>query len=181
MSSSRSPKRHREYKRKHSRSHSRDRYKKKNNDRSPSTSVNFETDFSFWNYKRELNKIILYSSESNTIANNLDDFWVFLKKYEVTLRKAGKPILNFPRDNASFSKFDCIIFKTKMKFMDTVCDDTNRTKLDSNMFESFLNIISVYIDFKNREKFMKLKKLRQAQNDLPVAKYRYLIYLCIYY
>ncbi|CAH2049462.1 unnamed protein product, partial [Iphiclides podalirius] len=47
-----------------------------------------------------------------------------------------------------------------------------RKKLDKNIFDSLLNVVSVYLDFKNKEKLEKLKKLRQTQRDLPVAKYR---------
>ncbi|CAH1637402.1 unnamed protein product [Spodoptera littoralis] len=170
------------YKRKRSRSRSRsrdrDRHKIKKTSASASTSKSIEEDFSFTNYKRDLNKIILYSNESNTVVNNLDDFWVFLKKYEATLRKAGKPIIDYGpeenRDDSSqiFSKFDCINFKTSIKYVDTVYHDNKRGKLDKKLFQAFLNIVSIYLDFKNKEKFEKLRKLRQAQKDLPVAKYR---------
>lgn len=132
-------------------------------------------EFSFLDYRRDLNKIILYSNESNTVANNLDDFWIFLKKYEATLKKVGKPLVEVKSDSKSsnnFSKLDCINFNTHIKYVDIARDDSEGRKLDKNLFEAFLNIVSVYIDFKNKEKFEKLKKLRQAQKDLPVAKYR---------
>ncbi|KAH9641143.1 hypothetical protein HF086_009199 [Spodoptera exigua] len=170
------------YKRKRSRSRSRsrdrDRHKIKRISVSTSSSKSIEEDFSFTNYKRDLNKIILYSNESNTVVNNLDDFWVFLKKYEATLRKAGKPIIDYGPDEKSddkteaFSKFDCINFTTSIKYLDTVYNDSQRGKLDKKLFKAFLNIVSIYLDFKNKEKFEKLRKLRQAQKDLPVAKYR---------
>lgn len=139
----------------------------------PSSSQNTDEEFSFMHYKRSLNKIILYSSESNTVANNLEDFWVFLKKYEATLRNAGKPILEQRcGEQSGFSKSHCINFNTKLKYMDTASDDRGWRKLDKNIFEAFLNVVSIYLDFKNKEKFEKLKKLRQTQRDLPVAKYR---------
>ncbi|XP_075979752.1 putative ATP-dependent RNA helicase DHX34 [Anticarsia gemmatalis] len=166
--------RSRNYKRRRSRSYDRDRHKVRRQSPVASTSKQIEEDFSFTNYKRELNKILLYSSETNTVANNLDDFWVFLKKYEATLRKAGKPIVDCgPQENdGSYSKFNCIVFTTAIKYVDIVSDDRDRRKLDKKLFEAFLNIVSIYIDFKNKEKFDKLIKLRQAQKDLPVAKYK---------
>ncbi|KAG6453031.1 hypothetical protein O3G_MSEX007941 [Manduca sexta] len=138
-----------------------------------STSKNFETEFSFFNYKRDLNKILLYSNESNTVVNSLEDFWVFLKKYEATMRKAGKPIVDVQNDSdtSKFSKFNCINFITVIKFVDTASEKQRR--LDKKLFEAFLNVVSIYIDFKNKEKYEKLKKLRQAQQELPVAKYRH--------
>nr|XP_049702650.1 probable ATP-dependent RNA helicase DHX34 isoform X1 [Helicoverpa armigera] len=175
MGRSPSPCRGSHYKRRRSRSRDRDRHKIRKISPSPSTSKSDE-DFSFTNYKRDLNKILQYSNESNTVANNLDDFWTFLKKYEATLKKAGKPIIDFgPDENSdenSYSKFHCINFTTSIKYVDTVSHDRDRRKLDSKLYKAFLNIVSVYIDFKNKEKFDKLKKLRQAQKDLPVAKYR---------
>lgn len=173
MGRSPSPRR-RYYKRKRSVSRERERHKQRRTSPGPSTAKASDIEFSFENYKRDLNKIILYSSDSNTVVNNLDDFWVFLKKYEATMRKAGKPIL--PDDTTpptSFSKFNCINFTTTMKYVDTVHDDRGGRRLDPKLFEAFLNIVSIYIDFKNKEKFEKLRKLRQAQRDLPVAKFRH--------
>lgn len=166
------------YKRKRSRSRDRDRLKVRKTSPAPSTSNKSEEDFSFTDYKRDLNKIILSSSESNTVVNNLDDFWVFLKKYEATLKKAGKPIVDYGPDEKSedttqnFSKFNCINFTGSIKYVDSVCYDRDRNKLDKKLFQAFMNIVSIYIDFKNKEKFEKLRKLRQAQKDLPVANYR---------
>lgn len=176
------------YKRRRSRSKSREKYRTgrpKIPKTSPSTSASkqIESDFSFVDYKRELNKIILYSNESNTVANSLDDFWVFLKKYEATLKKANKPVIDFiPKESQdsvqSYSKFNCINFTTAIKYVDIVSDDRDKRKLDKRFFEAFMNIVSIYVDFKNKQKFEKLRKLRQAQKDLPVAKYRY---ISIYY
>lgn len=98
---------------------------------------------------------------------------MFLKKYEATLTKAGKPIIPDDKTALDFSKFNCINFTTVMKYVDTVHDDyRGRRRLDPNLFNAFLNIVSIYIDFKNKAKFEKLKKLRQAQKELPVAKFR---------
>lgn len=176
MGRSPSPNMRRYSKRKRSPSRERDRHKIRRTSPAPTTSRNLNEEFSFINYKRDLNKIILYSSESNTVANSLDDFWVFMKKYEATMKKAGKSLVDLPTEDMEaskkFSKYDCINFTTQIKYVDVVQDDRERRKLDKNIFDAFLNIISIYIDFKNKEKFEKLKKLRQAQRELPVAKYR---------
>ncbi|KAG7300247.1 hypothetical protein JYU34_015816 [Plutella xylostella] len=136
-------------------------------------SKKLDTEFSFEHYKRPLNKILQYSDDRNTITNNLDDFWIFVKKYEATLRKAGKPILDHQNaeEKDTYSKYKCINFTTKMKFVD-VYDDRDRNRLDKKLFDAFLDIVSIYLDFKNKEKFEKLRKLRKTQADLPVAKYR---------
>lgn len=89
------------------------------------------------------------------------------------MKKAGKSLVDsLSTEDKSFSKAKCINFSTQIKYVDVVRDDGERRKLDKNIFESFLNIVSIYIDFKNKEKFEKLKKLRQAQKELPVAVYR---------
>lgn len=172
-------------KRRRSRSHDYERHKLRKISPTPSTSLHLEENFSFEHYKRDLNKIILYSSESNTVANSLDDFWVFVKKYEATLKKAGKPIIDLSNGEKlefnsigapkNFSKFHCINISTKLKYTEIFSDERDRKKLDKNLFEAFLNVVSIYLDFKNKEKFEKLKKLRQAQKELPVAKYRWFI------
>lgn len=179
MGRSPSPCRSNSYKRRRSRSHDRDSHKVRKTSHVPSTSNKIAEEFTFTYYKRDLNKIILSSNESNTVVNNLDDFWVFLKKYEATLKKAGKPIIDYgPEENSKetsqiFSKFHCINFTSSIKYVDTVCYyDRDVKKFDKKIFQAFMNIVSIYIDFKNKEKFDKLKKLRQAQKDLPVAKYR---------
>lgn len=169
-------------KRRRSRSNDYERHKLRKTSPTPSTSLYLEANFSFEHYKRDLNKIILYSSDSNTVANSLDDFWIFVKKYEATLKKAGKPIIDFSNDEEPqfnaigapkiFSKFHCINFSTKLKYIETFSDERDKIKLDKKLFEAFLNVVSVYLDFKNKAKFEKLKKLRQAQKELPVAKYR---------
>lgn len=147
---------------------------------SPSSTTS-NSEFSFLDYKKDLNKMITYSNDSNTIINSLDDFWIFVKKYEDTLKKAGKTIIDIETKDGAvtekeipkvFSKHYCINFKSKMKFIDTVYDESEKKKFDKKMFDVFLNIVSIYLDFKNKEKFEKLRKLRKAQNDLPVAKYR---------
>lgn len=172
------------YKRKRSRSRSWERYRDKVKKSSPAPASSKHADFSFTHYKRKLNKIILYSSDTNTVVNSLEDFWAFVKKYESTLVKAGKPIVELDSQNNDenvqrFSKFDCVNFTTVLKYVDIVSDDRERRKLDKRLFEAFLNIVSIYIDFKNREKFEKLKKLRQAQKDLPVANYRYVSFIIL--
>ncbi|XP_045450115.1 probable ATP-dependent RNA helicase DHX34 [Melitaea cinxia] len=172
--------RHRSSKRQRPSSHessSRERHKLRKHSPQKQTP---DSEFSYLDYKRNLNKIMTYSNDSNTVVNSLDDFWVFVKKYEMTLKKAGKPIIdNECNQNElndiglpiNFSKHDCINFMSKMKYIE-VYDEREKRKLDKKMFDSFLNIVSIYLDFKNKEKFEKLKKLRKAQSELPVAKYR---------
>lgn len=149
----------------------------------PSSSLKTEhsCDFTFQNYKQSLNRILSYGSANNPISNNLNDLWKFITKYETTLKKAGKPIFDkethLKVENNSigipvnYSKHYCINYKYKFKYFETFSED-GQQKLTEEIFVAFLDIIAIYLDFKNKEKYDKLRKLRQAQNDLPVAKYR---------
>ena len=50
--------------------------------------------------------------------------------------------------------------------------DYNDGVLTESMVEEFQNILGLFVDFLQREKFIKLKKLRTAQANLPIAEYR---------
>ncbi len=47
--------------------------------------------------------------------------------------------------------------------------------LTEDHFNEFEFIIHLYLDFCQKEKFKKLKQLRQNQSNLPVFKYRQII------
>lgn len=171
------------YKRQRKNSSEDDHYdKKRKSNPKPVSTLHSNLDFSFLGFKRSLIKIISYSGDRHCLGNNLEDFWIFVHKYEATLRKAGKPILdiqNAPINEINqtfeppvYSKINCINYTFKLKYIDTYSEDLNEKQLTLTIFEAFLNVVAYYLDFKNKEKFEKLRKLRQAQNDLPVAKYR---------
>ena len=44
--------------------------------------------------------------------------------------------------------------------------------LSERVVSEFKHILTLYLDFLQREKFNKLKKLRRSQADLPIAEYR---------
>ena len=44
--------------------------------------------------------------------------------------------------------------------------------LSEKVVSEFSHILTLYMDFLQREKFSKLKKLRRSQADLPIAEYR---------
>lgn len=55
---------------------------------------------------------------------------------------------------------------------DEECD--NDYVLSRNDLLEFQTILITYLDFKQKEKFSKLKKLRETQENLPVSNYRYI-------
>ena len=44
--------------------------------------------------------------------------------------------------------------------------------LSERVVSEFRHILTLYLDFLQKEKFNKLKKLRRGQADLPIAEYR---------
>ena len=50
--------------------------------------------------------------------------------------------------------------------------DDKRNLLSPSMVEEFRQILTLYLDFLQKEKFAKLKKLRESQANLPIAEYR---------
>ena len=50
--------------------------------------------------------------------------------------------------------------------------DYDRDYLSSRMVEHFRNVLSIYMNFLQKEKFSKLRKLRSSQASLPIADYR---------
>jgi hypothetical protein len=44
--------------------------------------------------------------------------------------------------------------------------------LTQKHLSEFRNILLLYLDFKQKEKFTKLRKLRQSQGNLPIAQYK---------
>jgi hypothetical protein len=44
--------------------------------------------------------------------------------------------------------------------------------LSQHQLSEFRNILLLYLDFKQKERFTKLHKLRQSQGNLPIAQYK---------
>lgn len=162
-SSSKSSSRDRSFERKHER-------RKRSN-----SSDSGDPDFSFLNYKHELNKV--FSTYGNLVQNQTE-FWEFVKKFENTEKAKSKCSVG------SKEKFDCngipniykethrLNFSLNYKFHDLfVRVNTNRDLTDKKL-RKFMQIITFYLDFKQKEKFKKLLKLRYEQANLPVAKHR---------
>ena len=63
------------------------------------------------------------------------------------------------------------------KLLERLCpvDQESRqrqAKLTKNRLEEFSTVTRLYLEFLQREKFLKLKKLRESQSKLPIAHYR---------
>nr|CAD7456069.1 unnamed protein product [Timema tahoe] len=139
------------------------------------------SDFTFERLRHELNQV--YFRDENFIDQ--EDFWKFLKKYESVQKKASDlrrvakedlTRIGTQEDNPlglpqSFDKSHLV----------SVCltssADEDRKRLLSRSVSwdrlvEFRSVLLLYIDFQQREKFTKLRKLRESQANLPVAQYR---------
>lgn len=145
--------------------------------------------FTFLDYKSDFNKILLGYSAKDKLIDDDKDFWLFVNKYENMLKKSGQCILPEPFENQELltTTNDIIIPKKFNKFYNTnlmlslpfeeilgrLSSNYDRSaRLTQLKIKQFLQIIIHYLDFKQKEKFIKLKRLRKTQQNLPVSQYR---------
>ncbi|XP_043483422.1 probable ATP-dependent RNA helicase DHX34 [Leptopilina heterotoma] len=131
--------------------------------------------FSFTKYRRELNSLLRVN---DNLINNNDDFWKFVQKYEcLEKQKDGKSQtfdLNTSNKFGLPSSYDIIhSFNFSLACEKQLFDRVGMSNsLTDERLEKFKNIIIMYLGFKQKEKFSKLKKLRNDQENLPVFKDR---------
>ncbi|XP_012281786.1 probable ATP-dependent RNA helicase DHX34 [Orussus abietinus] len=136
-----------------------------------------DVEFSFEKYKYELNKV--FSANPNLVQDT-EDFWKFLRMYESMQKKLGKISNPVPDSGAlnslgvpqTYHKSFCINVKISLSFGELFARVPQIKELSEKVLLKFREIIISYYDFKQKEKFTKLKKLREAQATLPVAQYR---------
>ena len=152
------------------------KHEKQNINNSPSPGEK-NSSFSFVKYRHELNKI--FSTIVN-LVNDPDDFWKFVRKYEAIEEKHGSKnqlasvpntynSLGVPSSYHSIYNLNVSLNCKKHHLFDRISRSNDLT--DDKLLR-FRDIIVIYIGFKQKEKFSKLKKLRNEQDNLPVAKYR---------
>lgn len=156
-----------------------------NNDDRRRTDESEETNlinFSFLDYKPELTKILMGYTTRDKLIDDLPDFWLFLQNYENLLRNSGQSILPEPIDDFShktplkeYNKCFNLNLKLSISFDDLfgrISTYVQSTKLTKRKVRQFLQIVVHYLDFHQKERFAKLRKLRKCQTELPVAKYK---------
>lgn len=139
--------------------------------------------YSFLDYKSQYTHILEVFSGTHAIIDDFNDFWMFVNKYESLLKRTGQTILTpdpFESNNhestflpSQYHKKFSINFSLKISCSDirSRCYEY-RQSIDENKLKHFFQIFLHYLDFKQKEKFKKLKNLRKFQKNLPVAKYR---------
>ena len=191
---------HRKRRRSRSRSrHREDRYDDHKRSRRRDNSYYSEDDddhgsspelFDFSRHKSKLSRIF-FRDEDLVVQGSKDyeEFWQYLAKYQALARKKleegkikrrGKctysDILGIP--NISRPEHSVRFFLKPEKPKDLLNripyqDREGRgDSLDERKIEHFRTILTTYINFLQKEKFSKLRKLRSSQASLPIADYK---------
>ncbi|KAG8195923.1 hypothetical protein JTE90_001157 [Oedothorax gibbosus] len=135
-------------------------------------------DFPWMEYRSTLNKI--FFNDRGKIKRNTteyDEFWVFLKKYQevqriAKARKQGDPGTSNAKNEP---KFDFSIDSAELENMmmrGHLFNDDHESPLRKENLIEFAYIIELYFRFLKKQQEAKLKKLREAQENLPISKYR---------
>ncbi|XP_049857625.1 probable ATP-dependent RNA helicase DHX34 isoform X1 [Schistocerca gregaria] len=138
--------------------------------------TNYVSDsFSFVSHRSLLDRIFFSDSE----YSYKEDFWNFLKKYENVERRSKLKMSGNTEQVGSgnrndFNKFHCVCLSLSLKLRKQVLEMemVHDKQLTQENMVQFQNILLLYLDFKQKETFAKLYKLRQSQKNLPVAQYR---------
>lgn len=141
--------------------------------------------FSFLDYKRILEKVFFYEE----LVEEIDDVWLFVKKFESISMK--RPTTDkFALSNLSshnplelpvvFDKMHLI--NLEMHYSDDELasrlptydqeEDYEKRPLTKEDIANFRQLVLMYMDFKQKEKFNKLRKLRETQKNLPVYQFK---------
>ncbi|KAJ9600220.1 hypothetical protein L9F63_009480, partial [Diploptera punctata] len=136
-------------------------------------------DFSFQDYRYELNKLLLRDDE---LVPQPDDFWKFLKNYEAVQKRAAekkqdsKEIVGGGENAFGLPSEYNRNYLVSMSLTASLEQLASRLPPSSDFpkdrLAEFRDVFLLYLDFKQKEKFNKLRKLRQSQANLPVAQYR---------
>lgn len=140
--------------------------------------------FSFLDYKHILVKVFF----NEELVEDINDLWLFVKKFESFITKktiadnSDKSSRNSDLNELPevFNKMHLI--NLKMYYSDEelasrlpTYDQEEYYKirpLTKEDISKFRQLVLMYMDFKQKEKFNKLRKLREAQQNLPVYQFR---------
>lgn len=150
---------------------------------SPDLTTNL-LNFSFCDHKYELNRVLNGYRARDQLIDDVNDLWLFVNKYEALLKRSGQCILPIAHANPLTTttiipkEYDkslqsSIYFSVPFdELMGRLTTCTAESKITPQRLRQFLQIVVHYLDFKQKEKFQKLRKLRRFQANLPVAQYK---------
>ncbi|XP_060072123.1 probable ATP-dependent RNA helicase DHX34 [Ylistrum balloti] len=144
--------------------------------------------FDFRKYRYSLNKI--FFKEDDFIQRGkkeYDDFWAFFEKYQAFQLKKGQQKKKQQVDISKESKFGlprnydkqhrinvALTSKVVEDFLNKgrLVDADTPKELTVARVREFRSILLHYIDFVQKQKFNKLKKIKKDQENLPIFQYR---------
>lgn len=132
--------------------------------------------------KHELSKV--FTANPN-LVHDVVDFWKFVEKYESVKKRLGDsdeshesratdsaPTINSIGLPDKYHKSHCLNLKLGLSYGELFVRVPEAKRLTESRLLRFRDVILLYLDFKQKEKFSRLKKLRDAQANLPVARYK---------
>ncbi|KAL0125435.1 hypothetical protein PUN28_004512 [Cardiocondyla obscurior] len=134
-------------------------------------------DSCFSKYKHELNRV--FTANPN-LVHDVADFWKFVEKFESVKKRLGDNVDESATDSAlnsigvpeRYHKSHCLNLKLDLSYGELFARVPDTKSLTKSQLLKFRDVILLYLDFKQKEKFAKLKRLRDTQTNLPVARYR---------
>lgn len=170
---------HHDHKRDSSTHKKRRRSASSDEDRKRQPATEEAVNFSFLDHKRIFHRLLMGYNVGEQLVDDASDFWLFLAKYEGLLRRNGQSVLAIQTeatssDSKEFSKSFLMNLKLKPSKHQTGSsnlEDNERNIIDDKKVKIFLTIVTHFLDFKQKERFQKLKKLRKFQASLPIAAY----------
>ncbi|KAK2718300.1 probable ATP-dependent RNA helicase DHX34 [Artemia franciscana] len=126
----------------------------------------------FEKFRRELDQIFFSAEMLRKHYIEKEDFWKFYRKlYEV---QRSKNSTELPISKLNSVPFTIHFPSTEFLFSHLPPRDRDDTRvaLRKSDIDDVKIIIQLYVNFLQKDKFSKLKKLRQSQKNLPIADYR---------
>ncbi|GFS52184.1 probable ATP-dependent RNA helicase DHX34 [Trichonephila clavipes] len=135
-------------------------------------------DFLWTEYRSTLNKIFFHDrGKIKRNTSQYDEFWIFLKKYQEVQQKAAmkkllesdgtscktKPKVDFSMDSEELNN---------MMMRGHLFRDDTESPLNQDRLVEFAYIIGLYLNCLKKQEETRLKKLKEAQENLPISKYR---------
>jgi len=141
----------------------------------------------FDNYKRDLDSVFFKPRNSPIVYGTpeYESFWKFARKYEQRRKQEGggreKELkkgsatnsLGIPLLHArSYSVNLKLHLGSTKELMGLLPPRELEERISEEMLLEFQRVLIYYLDFMQKEKFHKLRKLRDTQSTLPIAQYR---------
>jgi hypothetical protein len=180
-SRSRSPRKHKESK----------RYDEKEPREKKQTTSKVNQEFSFEDYKKDLD--VLFFTDRDVIKKSTpqyEEFWKFFNKYQIMRKRQGVTNWIPPKTNPTnelgiptvYHRSFMLNFGLNLPPPDKLLSrippvdyserKSARPRLTREQLMEFHQIILLYLEFLQREKMVKLKKLRESQDKLPIAQFK---------